>query len=63
MSKITNLARKPVNKRQASADIIAFAESLQRDSSRAPDKPTQRFYELMARDIKIALEVHLKTTK
>ena len=63
MSKIIKLAKKPVNKKQASADILALVESLQRDSACAPNRHTQLFYERMARDIKTAHNVHFNQTK
>lgn len=63
MSKVINVAKKPVNKKQAMADILALAESLERDANCAPDKATQNYYQRMARDIRFAHQVHFNTTK
>lgn len=60
---MTNLTKKPITKKQASADILALADQLQKDSSCAPNRHTQLFYERMARDIKIAHNVHFNTTR
>jgi len=63
MKTIINVAKKPVNKREGMKQILALAESLERDASCAPDKATQNYYQRMARDIRFAHNVHFNTTK